>query len=109
MARTKAMGIGAMFLLLVAAVVILPIIVRFVTRMEPHFVVSGFKDLADAKEVSSNPVRVPANVSSNSKHVSETMNGSGQPCPEGSFFDKSSNSCMPLYPASATPDVGYYS
>jgi hypothetical protein len=100
MSRPKAMGIGAMLVLLVIAVVVLPMIVRYVNRMEPHFVISGFQDLAAAQP--NGPVRVPAEASSGG-FVSETPNGSGQPCPEGAFYDKTSNSCIGNYPGGAVP------
>ena len=110
MSRPKAMGIGAMLVLLVAAVIILPMIVRYINRMEPHFVISGFQDLAAAEAVSQgDSVRVPAHVTSNNSFVSDTPNNSGQSCPEGTFYDKSSNSCVSIYAGGAVPEVGYFS
>jgi hypothetical protein len=111
MSRPKAMGIGAMLVLLIVAVVILPIIVRYVNRMEPHFVVSGFQDLAAAASAQNqgDSIRVPEPVASHSNFVSETPNGSGHSCPEGSFYDKSSNSCVIIYPGGDVPETGYFS
>ena len=110
MTRPKAMGIGAMLVLLVVAVVILPIIVRYIGRMEPHFVVSGFQDLAAAAAAKNqgDSIRVPE-AASNSGFSSETSNGSGHSCPEGSFYDKSANSCVIIYPGGEVPETGYFS
>ena len=52
MARSKSMGIGAMFVLLVVAVIILPMIVNYVRKMEPHFAVSGFQDMPNGSNSS---------------------------------------------------------
>ena len=49
--RSKAMGIGAMFVFLVLAVILLPIVIRYLTAVEPHYVISGFQDLKAAAEV----------------------------------------------------------
>lgn len=47
MARSKSMGLGSMFVLLVVVVVLLPMLVRYIDRNEPHFSISGFKDIAE--------------------------------------------------------------
>jgi len=117
MAYSKGMGIGAMLVLLVAAVVVLPMIVRYINRMEPHFVISGFQDLAAA---GNGPVRVPAQAASNSmggsyhpdqntNYLCGSPNGSGQSCPEGTFCDGLTQSCVKIYPGGDVPDTGYYS
>jgi len=46
MARSKTMGIGAMFVLLVVVVIVLPMLVKYVSKMETHFAISGFQDLS---------------------------------------------------------------
>lgn len=122
MAHPKAMGIGAMLVLLVVAVVVLPMIVRYIDRMEPHFVISGFQDLAQAQvnnQVSSGPVRVPAEASNsmanmyhpdpNTNYMCGSPNGNGQSCPEGTFCDGLSQSCVPISVGGAVPDIGYFS
>ena len=123
MAHTKAMGIGAMLVLLVVSVVLLPMIVRFVGRNEPHFVVSGFQDLAQsdasASGSSSGPVHVPAHAAGsmakmyhpdpNTNFMCGSPNGSGQSCPEGTFCDGLTQSCVPTFVGGAVPDTGYYS
>ena len=47
MTRSKSMGIGSMFVLLVVAVVLLPMLVRYIDRNEPHFSISGFQDMVE--------------------------------------------------------------
>jgi len=122
MAHPKAMGIGAMLVLLVVAVVVLPMIVRYIDRMEPHFVISGFQDLAQAQaqnESSSGPVRVPAQASNsmasmyhpdpNTNYMCGSPNGNGQSCPEGTFCDGPTQSCVSTFIGGAVPDIGYFS
>ena len=114
MAHPKAMGIGAMLVLLVVAVVVLPMIVRYIGRMEPHFVISGFQDLAQAHNES---IRVPPQASQSMVSMTHpeltTMcgspNGNGQSCPEGTFCDGASQSCIPIFVGGDVPDTGYYS
>ena len=120
MAHPKAMGIGAMLVLLVVAVVVLPMIVRYIDRMEPHFVISGFQDLAQAQgESYTGPVRVPAQASNsmasmyhpdpNTNYMCGSPNGSGQSCPEGTFCDGLTQSCVPTFVGGDVPDTGYFS
>jgi len=117
MAHPKAMGIGAMLVLLVLAVVVLPMIVRYIDRMEPHFVISGFQDLA---QHSNGPVHVPAQAASssmsamyvpdaNTSYLCGSPNGNGQSCPEGTFCDGVTQSCVKTYVGGAVPDTGYFS
>jgi hypothetical protein len=121
MAHPKAMGIGAMLVLLVVAVVVLPMIVRYIDRMEPHFVISGFQDLADAQaqsETPSGPVRVPAHAANpmatayhpdpNTNYICGSPNGNGQSCPEGTFCDGPSQSCVSLSVGGDVPETGYF-
>jgi len=118
MAHPKAMGIGAMLVLLVLAVVVLPMIVRYINRMEPHFVISGFQDLAQANAPGSS-IQVPAQASQsmasmyhpdpNTNYMCGSPNGNGQSCPEGTFCDGTTQSCVPTFVGGAVPDTGYYS
>jgi len=118
MAHPKAMGIGAMLVLLVVAVVVLPMIVRYIDRMEPHFVISGFQDLAQANAVGDS-IQVPAQASQsmanvyhpdpNTNYMCGSPNGSGQSCPEGTFCDGATQSCTPVFVGGAVPDTGYFS
>ena len=115
MARTKSMGIGAMFVLLVVAVILLPIIVRYVDRMDVHYSISAFQDLtaAHAEGVTS----VPSATGSMSQHdakdshtgsMCRSPNGGGLPCPEGTFCDGTTQSCISTYVGGAVPDTGYF-
>ena len=118
MAYTKEMGLGAMLILLVAAVVILPMVVRFIDRSEPHYVISGFQNMASAQG-EGNPVHVPAGATStsastyhpdvNTNYLCRAPNGSSQPCPEGTFCDGLTQSCVPNYVGGNVPDIGYFS
>lgn len=119
MAHAKAMGIGAMFLLLVIAVVLLPMIVRYIDRMEPQLIISGFENPAEpVKEelaVSSRhgDVTVPSSASTyrladNGRFMCNSPNGSGQSCPEGTFCDAATQSCIATYVGGPVPDTGYF-
>jgi hypothetical protein len=120
MARSKSMGIGAMFVLLVVAVVFLPMIVRYIGSIEPHFAVSGFQDMAPINGGEDSGVaNVPAIGSAsklptwrpdrNTDYMCRSPNESGQPCPEGYFCDGTSQSCIPTYVGGPVPTTGYYS
>lgn len=117
MAHHKEMGLGAMFLLLVVAVAILPMIVRYIDRMEPHYIISGFENPhASVESVSQESVQVPAGASSMEtmyRHDSNTeticRSANGKPCPEGTRCDGLTQSCVPIYVGGAVPDTGYFS
>lgn len=125
MARSKAMGIGAMLVLLVVAVIVLPIIVRYVNQMEPHFV-AGFKDMEEkpmpqptvADQMNDAVSAVPTigassqlpswRPDSNTDYLCRSPNNGGQPCPEGTFCDGPTQTCISKYIGGAVPDTGYY-
>lgn len=121
MARSKAMGIGAMFVLLVVAVVLLPIIVRYINRMEP-IIIAGFQNknenMSDNQE-NQGVENIPAIGSasklpdwrpdSNTDYLCRSPNGNGQPCPEGTFCDGTTQSCISNYIGGEVPSVGYFS
>jgi hypothetical protein len=107
MNHSKAMGLGAMLLFLVAAVVLLPIVVRFIDKMEPHYV-SGFQDFAVPtipKQGGDSTYRPDRNTD----YLCSSPNGSGQSCPEGTFCDGSSQQCVSTYVGGEVPDTGYFS
>ena len=115
MAHTKAMGIGAMFVLLVVAVILLPIIVSYVDRMDVHYSISAFQDLAAAH--AEGVTSVPSAAGSMSQHyvkdsntdyMCRSPNDGGQPCPEGTFCDGSTQSCVNTYVGGPVPDTGYF-
>lgn len=113
MANGKAMGLGAMFLLLVVAVVILPIIVRYIDSMESHYIISGFENPAPTTTASHEDVTVPSSattyrVADNGRYMCNSPNGSGQSCPEGTFCDAATQSCIAMYAGGPVPDTGYF-
>jgi hypothetical protein len=114
MARSKSMGIGAMFVLLVLAVVLLPMVVRYIGRIEPHFAISGFQDLASS-EVSEVPaIGSSSKLSSwrpdpNTNYLCRSPNEDSEPCPEGQFCDGTTQACLPNFVGGPVPTVGYYS
>ena len=121
MARSKSMGIGAMFVLLVLAVVLLPMIVRYIERLEvTHFAIQGFQDIAPTSEAAEGEVAgIPAIGSAsklpkwrpdrNTDYLCRSPNEDGQPCPEGQFCDGTTQSCIPVYVGGEVPSTGYFS
>ncbi len=114
------MGLGAMLVFLVVAVTLLPMIVRFVSGMEPHFVVSGFQDMKayqaqqapqvqDAQPRVSVPQLPSWRPDPATDYVCRSPHGSDQPCPEGTFCDGASQSCVPQFVGGEVPSVGYFS
>lgn len=107
MVHSKAMGIGAMLVLLVVAIVILPMIVRYIDANETHFVMSGFMDVPAVAAKSDGPSYTP---DANTKYLCRSPNESGEPCEEGTFCDGTTNRCVKLFPESNIDlDSGYYS
>lgn len=105
MNNSKAMGLGAMLLFLVVAIVVLPMVVRYIDKMEPHYV-SGFENMVKN-------VNVPAGndsyrPDSNTDYMCRSPNGNGQPCDEGTFCDGATQSCVKSY-VGGSSDVGYFS
>lgn len=124
MARSKSMGLGAMLVLLVLAVVLLPMVVRYVNRMENHYMISGFQNMNQSNETRSNDddstvQDIPAIGSAsklptwrpdpNTDYLCRSPNENGQPCPEGMFCDGTTQSCVPNYIGGAVPSLGYFS
>ena len=123
MARSKSLGIGAMFVLLVLSVVLLPIIVRYIEGLEvTHFATQGFQDIANTNGPSSadgGVAGVPAIGSAsklpnwrpdpNTNYLCRSPNVDGQPCPEGQFCDGTTQSCIPNYVGGEVPSTGYFS
>lgn len=124
MARSKSMGLGAMLVLLVLSVVLLPMVVRYVNRMENHFIISGFQNMNQSNGNTSNGddgtvQDIPAIGSAsklptwrpdpNTDYLCRSPNENGQPCPEGMFCDGTTQSCVPNYVGGAVPSLGYFS
>lgn len=104
------MGLGAMVLVLVLAVVFLPIVIRFIDKMEPHYV-SGFQNMVDSVQ---NVPSVPSapekgyRPDANTDYLCSSPNGSGESCPEGTFCDGPSQQCISNYVGGPVPDTGYF-
>lgn len=119
MAHSKSMGIGSMFVLLVVAVVLLPMIVRYIDKNEPHFSISGFQDIAKKYAHDDSVEGVPAIGSSsklpswrpdkNTDYLCRSPNDSGTPCDTGSFCYGPTQSCVPISVEASNEVVGYYS
>jgi hypothetical protein len=123
MPRSKSMGIGAMFVLLVVAVILLPMVVRYINNIElAHFAISGFQDMTSNGDISSTDggvSGVPAIGSAsklptwrpdpNTNYLCRSPNEDGTPCPEGYFCDGTTQSCIPTYVGGPVPTTGYYS
>lgn len=125
MARSKAMGLGAMFVFLVIAVIVLPMIVRYIGGIEAHFAISGFQDIASQgtttgpSSANGGVAGVPAIGSAsklptwrpdpNTDYLCRSPNEDGQPCPEGYFCDGTTQACIPTYVGGPVPATGYYS
>ena len=113
MNHSKAMGLGAMVLLLVAAVVLLPIIVRYIDKKEYTYI-SGFKDLDEAdmrvQDVPSVMKSDSYRPDQNTDYMCSSPNGSGESCPEGTFCDGASQQCVQSYVGGDMEQVkGYFS
>ena len=134
MTRSKSMGIGSMFVLLVVAVVLLPMLVRYIDRTEPHFSISGFQDMVEKyteepkegyeeegyeEEGFRGDVSVPTigsssklstwNPDSNTNYLCRSPNENGEPCEEGQFCDGATQRCIPISVKGTNEPVGYYS
>jgi len=106
MNNSKAMGLGAMMLLLVLAIVFLPMIVRYIDKMEPHYV-SGFEDMVKN-------VNVPQDMqgsygSTPNAPVMRCTSNKNVNCNEGQFCDNSTSACIDNYVGGDVPELGYYS
>jgi hypothetical protein len=122
MARSKSMGIGAMFVLLVIAVILLPMVVRYIGTFEPPYAISGFQDVASNNGPSTadgGVAGIPAIGSAsklptwrpdpNTDYLCRSPNEDGQPCPEGYFCDGTTQACIPTFVGGPVPTTGYYS
>ena len=108
MNHSKAMGLGAMLLLLVGAVVLLPIIVRFIDKMEPQYV-SGFEDFAVPSIAQNSPSTTSFATPDPNTNFLCSVDGSGNTCPEGTFCNGCTKSCVKTYRGGPVPDTGYFS
>ena len=129
MANPKAMGIVAMLVLLAIVVGLLPVLVRYIGYAETHYIVSGFEDMEKEKAQAEAQAQAQAqaeseadvNMSSDQAFIdipaaarnSRLAVGKADPfcrmaCPEGSFCDNHSQSCVSNYVGGQVPSDGYY-
>jgi Na+-transporting methylmalonyl-CoA/oxaloacetate decarboxylase gamma subunit len=128
MANSKAMSIGAMLVLLVLVVAFLPALIRYIGEVEVHYIVSGFEDMVEEKAQAQHQAQHQAQEHQESAFVDHDQafidvpsaargmslaTGQADPfcrkaCPEGSFCDNHSKSCVSNYVGGTVPSDGYY-
>ena len=128
MANTKPMGIVAMLVLLALVVAFLPALIRYIGQAEVQYIVSGFEDMveeqkahvqaqaqaqAQAQENASMDhdqafIDVPAAARGSTLATGHADPFCRKACPEGTFCDGHSNSCIPRYVGGNVPSDGYY-
>ena len=120
------MGIVAMLVLLALVVAFLPALIRYIGQVEVHYIVSGFEDMVEEKAqeqqmqaqeqaqesafVDHNQafIDVPAAARGNSLATGHADPFCRKACPEGSFCDGHSQSCVPNYVGGNVPSDGYF-
>jgi Na+-transporting methylmalonyl-CoA/oxaloacetate decarboxylase gamma subunit len=118
MANPKAMGIGAMLVFLVLVVAFLPALIRYIGEVEVHYIVSGFEDMVEEKAQAHQEsasmdhdqafIDIPAAARGNSLATGQADPFCRKACPEGSFCDNYSKSCVSNYVGGNVPSDGYY-
>ena len=127
MANSKAMGIGAMLVLLVLVVAFLPALIRYIGEVEVHYIVSGFEDMVEEKAQQEHQAQaqqehqesafvdhdqafidVPSAARGQSLSTGQADPFCRKACPEGSFCDNHSKSCVSNYVGGNVPSDGYY-
>jgi hypothetical protein len=133
MRHSKGMGLGAMFVLLVIVIALLPMLTRFVDRLTlPHFAIQGFQGGPNTSpsgptpSYSSGPSSADGGVAGipaigstsklptwrpdpNTDYLCRSPNEDGTPCPEGTFCDGLDQTCKPVFVGGPVPGVGYFS
>jgi hypothetical protein len=129
MANTKPMGIVAMLVLLALVVAFLPALIRYIGQVEVHYIVSGFEDMVEEQKAQEQHMQaqeqeqaqdgafvdhnqafidVPAAARGSSLDTGRAGPFCRKVCPEGSFCDGHSQSCVPNYVGGNVPSDGYY-
>ena len=108
MKNSKAMGLGAMLLFLVLAIVFLPMIVRFIDKMEPHYI-SGFEDMTVTNVPQVAKAAGEGYFPDPNTNYLCSADASGKSCPEGTFCDGPSKACIANYLGGQVPETGYFS
>jgi hypothetical protein len=128
MANTKPMGIVAMLVLLALVVAFLPALIRYIGQVEVQYIVSGFEDMVEEKAQAQHQAQhaqeqhqenasmdhdqafidVPAAARGSTLATGHADPFCRKACPEGTFCDGHSNSCIPRYVGGNVPSDGYY-
>jgi len=127
MANTKPMGIVAMLVLLALVVAFLPALIRYIGQVEVQYIVSGFEDMVEEKAQAQHQAQeqqeyqesafvdhdqpfidVPAAARGQSLATGHADPFCRKACPEGSFCDNHSKSCVSNYVGGTVPSDGYY-
>ena len=119
------MGVGAMLVVLVVSIILLPMIVKFFGSSSPHFAIAGFTNMREAggpsgpSTAENGVAEIPAIGSAsklptwrpdpNTNYLCRSPNEDGNPCPEGYFCDGTTQSCIPNYVGNTGPWTGYFS
>jgi len=125
MVRSKSLGLGALFVFLVVAVIVLPIVVEAVSKSRPHYAIAGFTNMSEAggpsgpSSADGGVAEVPAigrasklptwRPDPNTDYLCRSPNEDGNPCPEGYFCDGTTQSCIPQFVGNNGPWTGYFS
>jgi hypothetical protein len=126
MANTKPIGIVAMLVLLALVVAFLPALIRYIGQVEVQYIVSGFEDMVEEKAQAQHQAQQQEQQESASMDHDQAFidvpsaargmslaTGQADPfcrkaCPEGSFCDNHSKSCVSNYVGGNVPSDGYY-
>ena len=116
------MSIGAMLVLLVLVVAFLPALIRYIGEVEVQYIVSGFEDMVEEKAQAQEQehqesafvdhdqafIDVPSAARGMSLATGQADPFCRKACPEGSFCDNHSKSCVSNYVGGTVPSDGYY-
>jgi len=122
------MGIVAMLVLLALIVTFLPALIRYIGQAEVHYIVSGFEDMVEEQVAHEQAQKNGSEMPSDQAFVDHDQafidvplaargttlaTGPADPfcrkvCPEGSFCDNHSKSCVSNYVGGNVPSDGYY-
>jgi hypothetical protein len=121
------MGIVAMLVLLALVVAFLPALIRYIGQVEVQYIVSGFEDMVEEKAQAQHQAQeqqeyqesafvdhdqpfidVPAAARGQSLATGHADPFCRKACPEGSFCDNHSKSCVSNYVGGTVPSDGYY-
>ncbi len=117
-----------MLVLLILVVAFLPALIRYIGEVEVHYIVSGFEDMVEEKAQAQHQAQHQAQEHQESAFVDHDQafidvpsaargmslaTGQADPfcrkaCPEGSFCDNHSKSCVSNYVGGNVPSDGYY-